>query len=237
MDFDGLVADHTKIMTKHFTSGRGGHSVEFVGVHYMDADGDWQDCYNWWQSREASAHYAVDSSGTVGQLVWDRDTAWALGNFSANQRSINIEHANRGRTITDACLDAGAHLVAAICKRYGLGRPEWYVNVFPHKYFSPTTCPGPLLDVYGDRYIRLAQEYYDAMTGASREEQDMTDAQAQMLQRIHDEVKRTDDCTGRERGMLDHDKLNWLGANQADMRERIDAMDKKIDSIIEALSK
>ena len=37
--------------------------------------------------------------------------------------------------------------------------------------------------------------------------------------------------------MLDHDKLNWLGANQSDMRERIDAMDKKLDSIIEALSK
>lgn len=70
-----------------------------------------------------------------------------------------------------------------------------------------------------------------------KEDTDMTNEQAGMLQRIHDEVKRTDDCTGRERGMLDHDKLNWLGANQADMRERIDAMDKKIDSIIEALSK
>lgn len=228
MDFDGLVADHTKIMTKHFTSGRGGHSVEFVGVHYMDADGDWQDCYNWWQSREASAHYAVDSGGTVGQLVWDRDTAWALGNFPANQRSINIEHANRGRTITDACLDTGAHLVAAICKRYGLGRPEWYVNVFPHKYFSPTTCPGPLLDVYGDRYIRLAQEHYDAMTGASREEQDMTNEQEEMLRKVYDQTFSTFDPSGRDVEMNDHDHIKFIAAKQAKMDEKLDAIIAKL---------
>jgi hypothetical protein len=34
-----------------------------------------EDVWNWWQTRKASAHYQVESSGRIGQLVWDRDTA------------------------------------------------------------------------------------------------------------------------------------------------------------------
>lgn len=41
------------------------------------------------------AHYQVEEGGRIGPLVWDSNTAWSLGNFDANQRSINIEHANR----------------------------------------------------------------------------------------------------------------------------------------------
>ena len=32
-------------------------------------------CYDVWQTREASAHYQVESSGRIGQLVHDRDNA------------------------------------------------------------------------------------------------------------------------------------------------------------------
>lgn len=47
------------------------------------------------------------------------------------------------------------------------------------------------------------------------------------VDRTNDEVKRTDDCTGRNLGMLDHDKLNYMAAKQAEMYDMLKTvMDK-----------
>lgn len=167
MDFAGLHADRNRILTKHFTPGRNGKPISFVVLHYNDGDLSVDGCYATWQTRQASAHYQVQSDGLVGQLVWDGDTAWHAGNWDANCRSIGIEHANRGDSLTDECIESGAHLVAAICAYYKLGRPQWGVNVFPHNHFSSTDCPGPLREgtSYHDRYMRRAGEWYDAMAG------------------------------------------------------------------------
>lgn len=174
MDFENLIADVELILTQHYTAGRSGRSIEFTVLHYNAGDLTVEDCYNVWQSREASAQYQVESSGRVGQLVNDWDTAWHAGDWDANCRSIGIEHANQGDSITDACLESGAHLVAAIHKMYGLGRPEWGVNVFPHCHFSPTSCPGPLKEgtSYHDKYMERAQYWYDVMTGTKTESND-----------------------------------------------------------------
>lgn len=170
MDFDTVTADVDKMLTTHFTSGRGGKDVEMVVVHYNAGNLTVEGCHSVWQSRPASAHYQVESGGRVGQLVWDRDTAWHAGDFDVNQRSIGIEHANMADgTITEQCLDSGAHLVAALCREYGLGRPEWLKNVFPHKHFSPTACPGQIYASQKDAYIQRAQHWYDVMTGAAAE--------------------------------------------------------------------
>lgn len=174
MDFSNLNADVNKILTKHFTKGRGGNKIQFVVIHYNYGDLTVEGCYSVWQTREASAHYQVESSGRIGQLVWDGDTAWHAGNFSANQKSIGIEHANQGDSMTDACIENGAHLCAAVCKYYGLGRPEWMLNVFPHCHFSSTSCPGPLKEgtSYHDKYMERAQYWYDVMTGTKTESND-----------------------------------------------------------------
>lgn len=171
MNFENLNADVNKILTKHFTKGRGGNKIQFVVTHYNYGDLTVEGCYSVWQTREASAHYQVESSGRIGQLVWDGDTAWHAGNWAANQKSIGIEHANQGNSMTDACIENGAHLCAAICKYYGLGRPEWMVNVFPHCHFSSTSCPGPLKEgtSYHDKYMKRAQYWYDVMTGTQTE--------------------------------------------------------------------
>ena len=167
MNFETLDMDVNCILDKHFSEGRGGKPVSFVGIHYNAGNLTVEGCYSVWQTREASAHIQVESSGRSGQLVWDRDTAWALGNFDKNQRSINIEHANMADgTITEQALDVGAHIVAGYCKLYGLGRPEWGVNVIPHKAISPTSCPGQIYGSQKDAYIQRAQYWYDVMTGA-----------------------------------------------------------------------
>ncbi|OXN01497.1 peptidoglycan recognition protein family protein [Bifidobacterium vansinderenii] len=158
-NWDTLEADVDRILTKHFTSGRNGRKIKMVVVHHnggrLDVDGCWQT----WQTRQASAHYQVCVDGTIGQLVWDRDTAWHAANGEANRASIGIEHADETTNpwhISDATLDNGAHLVAAICKHYGLGRPEWMVNVFPHSHFSSTECPASIAGDQNAAYMQRA---------------------------------------------------------------------------------
>ena len=192
MDWGSLVADETRILTRHYTAGRGGHSIDKVIIHHNDGDLSVDGCYEVWQSREASAHYQVTSDGTVGQLVWDRDTAWHAGNWKANQTSIGIEHADCSRSpyrISDACFDSGAHLVAAVCRHYGLGRPEWGVNLFGHSDFAATECPASLA-VGGsqhDAYVARTQAWYDAMCAGidTLEADDMTNEEHDWLHYIY----------------------------------------------------
>ena len=188
-------------------------------------------------NRNASAHYFVDD-GTICEYADPAAYAtWHCGDGHGrygitNANSVGIEVCRNGnQPYTEAEIERLAWLVRQLMERFGVS-PE---RVVRHYDASRKACPY-YYTPYGSGGDAAWRALRNRIT-REEEEQDMTDAQARMLQRIHDEVKRTDDCTGRERGMLDHDKLNWLGANQADMRERIDAMDKKLDSIIEALSK
>lgn len=188
-------------------------------------------------NRNASAHYFIDD-GTICEYADPAAYAtWHCGDGKGrygitNANSIGIEVCQNGdRPYTEAEVERLAWLVRSLMDRFGVTADRVVRHYDASRkacpfYYTPSGSGGN--SAWRALRVRITRE---------EEEQDMTDAQAQMLQRIHDEVKRTDDCTGRERGMLDHDKLNWLGANQSDMRERIDAMDKKIDSIIEALSK
>lgn len=166
--WENLEADVNCILSKHYSSGRSGKKVNKVIIHYNAGDLTVEGCYSVWQSREASAHYQVQSNGRIGQLVWDKDTAWHAGNWNANCTSIGIEHANKSDGyVTDECLDNGAHLVAAICKEYKLGKPQWKKNVFPHSYFSSTSCPGRLQDKQRDEYMKRAVYWYNKMIGSS----------------------------------------------------------------------
>lgn len=167
--WETLDADKVKIINTHFTPGRSGNPIRYIVVHHNCGNLTTEDCYNVWQTREASAHYQVEANGTVGQLVWDKDTAWHAGNWNANLESIGIEHADDSTSpwhISDATLDNGAHLVAALCKYYKLGRPQWGVNVFPHSHFSATACPASIAGNQRDAYMAKAQAYYDSMTGS-----------------------------------------------------------------------
>lgn len=171
-DWENIQADIDMILTKHFTAGRGGYSIEYIVIHHNAGNLTVEGCYNVWQTREASAHYQVESSGRIGQLVWDSNTAWHAGDGVANKKSIGIEHADVSSDpwrISDECLDNGAHLVAALCKCYGLGRPQWMVNVYPHSHFSATACPASLQDDQNAAYMERAQYWYDQMTNAKKD--------------------------------------------------------------------
>lgn len=127
-NWNTLEADINLIMNKHFTKGRNGNTITKIIVHHNCGNLTTKGCWEVWQTRQASAHYQVEADGTIGQLVWDADTAWHAGNWQTNLTSIGIEHANNHIgipwTISEATLDNGAHLVAALCHYYKLGRPK-----------------------------------------------------------------------------------------------------------------
>lgn len=167
MDWEGLNADVEMIMDRHYTPGRTA-SIRGTVLHHNGGNLTVEDCHRAWQTREASAHYQVEQGGRIGQLVNDWDTAWHAGD--ANPWTIGIEHANDGFgpwTISDETLEAGAHLVAAVHRKYGLGRPEWGVNVFGHSDFMATDCPGEIAGSQNAAYMRRAQEWYDAMAAGA----------------------------------------------------------------------
>ena len=171
MDWANLEPDLYRLMNVHYTSGRAGKSINKIVLHHNGGTLTTEQCYQVWQTREASAHYQVEITGRIGQLVNDSDTAWHAGDLNANQTSIGIEHANNALapnwTVSDATLDAGAHLVAAICRYYGLGRPVWGQNVFGHKNFYATDCPGALAGAQNAAYMARASYYYDNLTGGT----------------------------------------------------------------------
>lgn len=163
-----LEADENRLMNKHYSAGRSGRKINKVIIHHNAGNLTIKSIWDVWQTRQASAHYQVDSGGRIGQLVWDRDTAWHAGNWEANTTSIGIEHADissKPWRISEACLDNGAHLVAAICHYYKLGRPVWGKNVFGHKHFSATECPASLAGSQHAAYMARAQYWYDRMSG------------------------------------------------------------------------
>lgn len=169
-NWDTLEADENLLMNTHYTPGRSGRNIDKIVIHHNAGNLSIAGCYNLWQTREASAHYQVDANGRIGQLVWDVDTAWHADDWDANITSIGVEHADINTnpwTISDATLDNGAHLVAALCKYYGLGRPQWCVNVFPHSRFSATECPTSLAGTQNAAYMAKAQQWYDSMTGGT----------------------------------------------------------------------
>lgn len=169
-NWNTLKADINLIQPKHFTKGRSGHKIKFVVLHHHAGNLSPQQVYNVWLTRTSSAHYSVSSTGVISQHVWDRDYAWASGSYLANAQGIAIEHANNKFaphwTIGDKTLEEGAHLTAAVCHYYKLGRPQWMKNVYPHKHFASTQCPGAIAGSQNAKYMERAQYWYDVMAGS-----------------------------------------------------------------------
>jgi len=169
-DFSGQITADAYIPTSAYSAGRDGHSVQYIVVHHEAAVGlDGAAITAMWDRMQAqSAHYSVDGAGTITQHVLESNTAWACGRWTANCESISIEHANNSTspwTVSEATLESGAHLVAALLIKYGLGYPRWGGNVRPHKQIVATACPGELAGSQNAHYMDRVCYWYEVMTG------------------------------------------------------------------------
>ena len=122
-----------------YTAGRGGCKPEYIAVHYTATQASaYNNCvYFSGGNRNSSAHYFLDGSGTVWRSVPDADTAWAVGNFPMNQRSISIEVVSDGRDFTEEEISELRWLVQRLRAQYGIA-PE---NVIRHYDVTGKICP------------------------------------------------------------------------------------------------
>lgn len=169
--WETVDADVVRLLTHHFTPGRAGRSIDKVVLHHNAAILTVEQVWQVWQTREASAHYQVESGGRIGQLVWDDDTAWHAADLEANRTSIGIEVSNSGGAaqdwpISDAAVEEAAHLTAAVCAYFGLGSPTTGTSVRWHSDFAATACPYHLAPGgrYHERFMERARFWFDDMT-------------------------------------------------------------------------
>ena len=169
-DWHKLEPDVTRLMNKHFNYGRAGHKIDKVVVHHnagvLTVDQIWQV----WQTRQASAHYQVESGGRIGQLVYDDNTSWHAANSLANRTSIGIEISNSGGAAQDwpvaqKAIEEAGKLIGAVCYVKKLGRPRHGVNVFDHRRWTNTSCPHHLAagGKYHNQLMGHAVAHYDWM--------------------------------------------------------------------------
>lgn len=168
-DFANVQPDEYKLLGRNFSAGR---PLRHQGRHHPPHGRrpHRRPVQRHLGCQRLLAHYSVDRNGYIVQHVNDTDRAYAcgdgIGTGRGNDTTISIEHANSGSnpwTVHEKAIESGAHLVAALCLYYGLGRPEWCKNVFPHRYWSATACPGELAGSQRDHYMQRAKAWYDAM--------------------------------------------------------------------------
>ena len=175
------VEPHATLLTSSYTPGRNGKTINCIYRHHMAGNLNLQQCVNLWNTSGTSAHYTVNSTGGIGQAVYDSNVAWATGNTEGNQRGISIEHANITRrvggsdsnkgswNISDATIINGARLAAALCLYYKLGRPVYGKNIKDHRDVRQTFCPGHLANggMYHRKWMNEAQRFYDCLVRKS----------------------------------------------------------------------
>jgi N-acetyl-anhydromuramyl-L-alanine amidase AmpD len=130
--------DTTWIGAAHSTPGRQGAAVELLVIHWMAGTLAATDATFTAGVREASAHYGVEGAAVHG-YVPETDTAWALGDWPANLRSISIEvSAEPGRDASPETIATVIGLATDICRRHGLTAAD----IAKHSDFKNTQCPG-----------------------------------------------------------------------------------------------
>jgi N-acetylmuramoyl-L-alanine amidase len=123
-----------------------------------------------WTTREASAHFDVDSSGAIAQYVKIDEYAWAVGNTEGNQSSISIEQADITGSptyeISDATFKSACRLAAWLFVHV-IGESPSTANIFPHQHWSSTDCPGPWVMGRFGLYVSEVTAQYEALKGSS----------------------------------------------------------------------
>lgn len=123
-----------------------------------------------WKYRAASAHFDVDSSGSVAQYVDVNEYAWAVGNTGGNESSISIEQADASGSpdyvVGDATWKAACRLAAWLFIHV-IGEAPSSSNIFPHQHWSSTDCPGPWVTNHFGMYVSEVQSQYAILKGGS----------------------------------------------------------------------
>lgn len=126
-----------------------------------------------YSDREASAHWAV-GNGIAQQFIPEEIDAWHAANSYANQHYVGIECVNSTGDpdwqISEETVQTLCELMADIAKRWGIYPLARDVNVFGHRDFAATLCPGVLYDRL-DEICSRANKIIEGVKPAEKEEE------------------------------------------------------------------
>lgn len=128
----------------HYTPGREGNDWSVIVIHISESPTLEGIDNTFWGAREATAHYGVGDT-RIHQYVNTGDTAWAVGNWFWNLRSVSIEHVGTtAHPPTYQTLNTSARLIAALARSKGWRSVRMGKNLNIHKNYSSTSCPATL---------------------------------------------------------------------------------------------
>ena len=149
--------------TEKYTPGRDGNDWERLVIHttLIDTIEGVDEVFADTNGRSASAHYCVDGT-EIHQYVRLEDTAWGVGNWNWNTRTVSIEHVGtRENPATYETLDTSAKLMASLAHQKGWTKLVMGENVDVHSSFTATECPFELdvdwLVERANHYLALGQ--------------------------------------------------------------------------------
>ena len=98
--------------------------------------------------RQVSSNYVIGYDGSIGLSVNEKDRAWTTGSNTVDKDAITIECSNddtKKWTVSDKTLKALINLCVDICKRNNITKLEKGKNLYGHRDFAATACPGDYL--------------------------------------------------------------------------------------------
>ena len=168
------LATKKNLFTTNYND-RGGKKIDRITVHHMAGNLTIDGCKNALQSRGGSVNYAIQSDGTIGLLLEEKNRAWTSSSPDNDYRAVTIEVANAPNAgepdwkVTDAALQSTIKLCADICKRNGIKKLTFTgqlngSNLTMHKWFYATGCPGQYL---GGKFPYIVQEVNKILNGGT----------------------------------------------------------------------
>ena len=128
-------------ITLHWMAG----TLASTDAHFQDPGDEIKDG----RGTGTSTQYGIGLT-EIHQYVKENQYAHGDGNAESNAKGISIEHEGgykvNGKVVSvgQSTLDLSAQLCADIARRHGWKKLEWMVNIFPHKHWVATECPGTL---------------------------------------------------------------------------------------------
>lgn len=136
------IVEFIQASPANYTAGRGGRAIDGMAVHYTATSASAHNNLVYFSraGAQASAHLFVDKDGGIRQSVRLEDTAWAVGNFAENQRTVSVEVVSAGEDFTEAQIAALADIYRYLRATYGITR------VIRHYDVTGKRCPAPYVD-------------------------------------------------------------------------------------------
>ena len=124
----------------------------------------------------------------IHQYVREQDYQQADGNADSNRWGLSIEHEMSATSpIAASTIENSAKLMADIAKRYGWKKYVWMENVFPHKHWVSTQCPGTLPT---DAIIKRANELLTPIVVEPKPDDDNVTVSRSLLKSVYDSLKK-----------------------------------------------